>query len=223
MREVLRYLSLQSLTMAVVLTLMVGASCASRTARPPLAPMPRIPARDLLLDDQAFPEDWDVHPCEPDCRRLEGATHAERSLYIIGVPGHAIQDVSRLESVEAARAKFQTYRRVVFRKKLPPQVPSSEFLPPPEIHYRSRIADDYYFGCGVDIVPACRAIARYGQYFVYFFFNVDRGAADGEIIESEGLKIEEVEPILRALDERVATRLGILLPAPSPIPHPAGG
>jgi hypothetical protein len=101
--------------------------------------------------------------------------------------------------VEAAQTKFQTYREVEFREL---QSPNRTFRPPPEITYRSPIADEYYLGCGIDEVPACRAIMRYGNYFIYFYFDIDDGQGDG-------LKMEEVEPILRAMDARVTSVLGV--------------
>lgn len=157
------------------------------------------PARNLLLDAKAFPKNWEVDPCEPDCSRREGETKALRVFGIVDVPGHVIQDVFRLESVEAAQTKFQTYREVEFREL---QSPNRTFRPPPEITYRSPIADEYYLGCGIDEVPACRAIMRYGNYFIYFYFDIDDGQGDG-------LKMEEVEPILRAMDARVTSVLGV--------------
>ncbi|MCL4871886.1 MAG: hypothetical protein KJ063_23250 [Anaerolineae bacterium] len=87
--------------------------------------------------------------------------------------------------------------------------PFSPFQPPPEISYRSPIADEQYLGCGVDVVPGCRAGLRYGQYFIYFYFDIDGGKGDG-------LQIEEVEPILRAMDERASLLLGIPLEAENP-------
>jgi hypothetical protein len=42
---------------------------------------------------------------------------------------------------------------------------------------------------------------------VYFYFDIDGSRGDG-------LKIEEVEPILLAMDERASELLGIPLPYP---------
>jgi hypothetical protein len=103
---------------------------------------------------------------------------------------------------------FQRSREADFSKHAPPQVPSTDLLPPPG-SYQSPLADNYYFGCGVNIEPRCQASMRYGNYFVSFFFTVDRGEADGVTIVGEGLTIAQVEPVLRALDARIAERLGI--------------
>lgn len=176
----------------------------SPTATPPL----QVPAWELILDDQAFPEGWSVFPCGPPesaCQRQYREAISYRDFGRVGIAGHVAQEVSRLESISAARSNFQIAREVDFRKSKT-RSPSTEFLPPAEISYRSPIADEYYLGCGVDVVPACRAILRYGNYFVYFYFSVDDG-------NGEGLKTEEIEPILRAMDERAALVLGIPLPS----------
>lgn len=202
-------------TLVLVLILGVGTGCTSWSSRS--APnLPVVPAHDLLVDIQPFPDRWAVNPCEPACERDHGDIHAERSFAVPDVPGHVLQDVFRLESVAAAQAKFQTYREVDFRQHPPPQVPSSELLPPADVSYHSPIADEYYLGCGVHIVPACRAIIRYGNYFVSFFFDVNQGTADGVLITTdEGLEISDIEPILQALDQQVAARLGLPLPPPA--------
>jgi hypothetical protein len=82
-------------------------------------------------------------------------------------------------------------------------LPSIEFLPPPQITYRSPIADEQYLACGVDVVPACRAGRRYERFFVEFYFSLDGWLWIGFGPEVTGVRIEEVEPILRAMDELV--------------------
>ena len=61
----------------------------------------------------------------------------------------------------------------------------------------------------MDEVHACRSIFRYGNYFVEFYLEIDDG-------NGYGLQLHEVEPILRAMDERAAELLEIPLPSPSP-------
>jgi len=190
-----------AMSLCVVLIAALGTGCTSTSDAPTSLPLPSVPARELLLATQPFPKGWVVGSCAPDCSRSEGETHAERSFYIPGVPGHVLQDVFRLPDVEAAQANFQSYREVDFQT----------FTLPLEIRYRSPIADEHYLGCGVDEVPACRAIMRYGNYFIAFYFDIDNGKGDG-------LKIADVEPIVRALDQHVAGRLGILLPTTAPVP-----
>lgn len=131
-----------------------------------------------------------------------------RSFGIVGIPGHVIQKVLYLGDEKESRAKFRTYRETSFGRSTS-RSPSTEFVPPPEITYRSPIADEEYLGCGVDVVPACQALIRYGSYVVYFYFDLDQRMADGVMVETDGgLTIEQVEPILRAMDERAAALLG---------------
>jgi hypothetical protein len=181
---------------------LLGTNCVPSPSKPTLTPLLNIPAWNLLLDDHAFPKGWSMETCTLS-RHCFGEIEAYRDFGIAGIPGHVIQNVFRMENIEAAKAKFRTYREVDFR---PRQPPNHQFLPPPEITYHSLLADEYYLGCGVDEVPACRAIFRYSNYFVYFYFDIDGGKGDG-------LKIREVEPILRAMDERAAAVLGLRLRA----------
>lgn len=165
-------------------------------------PAPGVPASDLLLDAQPFPAGWEVLPCEPYCDDTEKAGQAERTFHLTGVPGHVIQQMFYFGSENDAEANFQRYEE------------TTPFSPPPEIAYRSPIADQQYLRCGVDIVPACWAALRYGNYFVYFYFRLESGYdADGERVEAHGLKTEEVEAILRAMDERAADLLGLTSPS----------
>lgn len=183
----------------VVFLVLSGAGCVANPSTP-TSFLPNIPAWHLLLDAQAFPKDWEIGPCGPTERTCFGETHAIRDVGRVGLPGHVLQDVYRLQNDWVAKAKFHTYREVDFKV----------FHPPPEITYHSPIADEYYLGCGIDKVPACRAIFRYGNYFIYFYFDIDSGKGDG-------LKLEQVEPILRAMDVRAAAVLG-LQPKPTKTP-----
>ena len=203
------------LAFVVILVLGAGTGC-TFWANQPARTLPIVPARDLLVGIDAFPDRWGIDPCEPACGQDRGDAYAERSFGMPDVAGHVLQDVFRLDSVAAAQATFQTYREVDFRKHPPPRTPSSEFVPPPEVSYHSPLADDSYFGCGVDVVPACRAIIRYGQYVVSFYIDVNHGTADGVVITTEeGLTIADIEPILRALDHQGAASLGLPLPPPT--------
>jgi hypothetical protein len=194
--------------MGIIISVLLGTGCTAFLEQS--APTPAAPAWHLLIDDTlAFPQEWNVDPCDSSHRLCFGETHALRGFGRVGIPGSVIQDVYRLDSVASAKAMFQRARGVDFKKSSPPRVPSSEFLPPSEITYRSPIADEFYLGCGVDVVPACEAIFRYGNYFVMFFLNVDKGYVDDVEIIGNGLKIEEVEPILRAMDARAAAVLGL--------------
>ena len=196
---------LQKAVLFIAITALWVTGCSISIGGPKNIPTPSIAASDLLLDALALPPRWTVNPCKPDCD--PGLVTAQRSFGIVGVPGHVLQDVFYLGSEKAAQEKFHTYYEKDFGKSSV-RSPSSEFTSPPEITYRSSIADEQYLGCGVDVVPACRAILRYDSYFVYFYFSLERGFADGAEIEADGLTLEQVETILRAMDERAARMLG---------------
>jgi hypothetical protein len=170
-------------------------------------PVPAHPisTSELLLDEQPFPMGWQASSCEPYCEREERNGQSGRSFFRTGIPGHVIQNVFHYSSERAAHVTFDRYKKMNLSEATPhARAPFSPFQPPPEINYRSPIADEQYLGCGVDVVSGCRAGLRYGQYFIYFYFDIDDGQGDG-------LKIEEVEPILRAIDERVSLLLDIPL------------
>ncbi len=169
-------------------------------------PLPNIPAWHLLINADAFPKGWEADPCAPTDRLCFSGTHALRTFGRVEIPGHVIQQAYRFNAVEAAKAKFRRVREVDFRPRQPPNL---QFAPPSEITYQSPIADEYYFGCGVDRIPACKAIFRYGNYYIEFYFDLDEYQGYGRDVEGDGLKIEEIEPILRAMDERAAAVLGL--------------
>lgn len=191
----------------IVAVLVLESGCSILPVNALATPLPNVPATALLLDMDPFPKGWAMSQCYTS--HCFSDTEALREFYLTGVPGHVNQYVFRLGSVESAQAKFKLYRETDFKKKPPPQLPSTDFLPPSEVTYRSPIADEYYLGCGVDIVPACRAIFRYRNYLVEFYFDIDSGIGDG-------LKIQQVEPILRAMDEKASAVLGIPLPTRTP-------
>jgi hypothetical protein len=184
---------------------LVSIACSISIGGPKTIPAPRIPASDFILDTRAFPPDWILFPCEPHCK--PGVISTVRSFGIIDIPGHVIQEVLYLGDEKTAHDEFQSYRKAYFGKS-ENRSPSTEFLPPSEIAYSSSIADEYYLGCGVDVVPACKAILRYDSYLVYLYFSLERGFAGGVEIGADGLTLEQVETILRAMDERAAMMLG---------------
>lgn len=181
---------------SVLLIIAVITSCSPVDQENALPPILSVASADLLLDTSSFPNGWQAEQCEESCERGKEETEASRSFYVPNVAGHVIQDVFRLTNVRDAKEKFQTYREAEFRKSTT-RNPSTEFVPPSDIAYRSLVADEYYIGCGVDVTPSCKVIARYTNFFVFIYLDVDSGIGDG-------LKLAQIEPILRSLDERFA-------------------
>jgi hypothetical protein len=204
MKQLQQYPLLRRLRIAIGLVLIIifGGGCEAFAPSPTPTLLPTFHARELLLNALSFPKRWVVFPCKPHCDNRERETHAGRNFGIVDVAGHVIQDVFRFTTVEAAQAKFRTYRETTFG------------TPPSEITYRSPIADEYYLACGVDTVLGCHANIRYGNYFIYFYFDID----DGQ--RGEGLRFHEVEPILRAMDAQATTVLRIPVSATPPASPP---
>ena len=177
---------------SIIIVLIMGCTITFENSPEP-ASTPAIPTNEWLLDDTSFPPTWSVNPCAPHCERTERVTQSLRSFGNIDKPGHVIQNVFYFSSEKAAEAKFQRYEE------------RTSHLAPPEITYRSPIADEQYLQCGIDEpvgIYVCRASRRYGTYFIYFFFNIDQG-------DGNGLQLREVETILRAMDEQAAIVLNI--------------
>lgn len=159
------------------------------SARPP-----GLPTSELLLSETPFPDGWQI---DPPSERDISPSQSSRTLGRIGISGNVLQDVFYYRTEKDAAAKFQRYK----------ETEPDTFTAPTEIDYRSPIADEQYLYCGADHrnITGCVAARRYGNYFIYFYFDLDQGYNDG--LSS----IEEVEPILQALDELVAERLSIPL------------
>jgi hypothetical protein len=174
--------------------------CQSVRSTPTAGP----PAQAFIVSEDVYPSGWKSLPCESLLCQSDGSAYEAYLVSKANQPGHLIQEVFRLDSIEDASAKFATYRKNDFQKKdADPE--STEFSPPVELQYTSPIADEYYFACGREFGLVCRMIARYRNYFVYFYFDMDDG-------RGYGLTYSDVEMILHWLDGRVSSLLGIPLP-----------
>ena len=162
-------------------------------------------APNLLLDESVFPARWLAQACEPQCDRDERSGHALRNFYIEGSSTDSDQEVSYIGKEEDASAAFQ--RRAGPKGRNVLHIPNIEYLPPPQIAYRSPIADEQSLVCGVsDNIPECYSVLRYGNYLIEWRFEL----AKWLWIESEeGLQLEEVEAILREMDLLVATEFDL--------------
>jgi hypothetical protein len=176
----------------------------SRVTEPQKPPSDSVSASALLLEPISFPDGWAGSPCDTSlCRQGGGGvTAAERDFYRAEAPGHVLQEVYRFLDNQAASHKFSVYRATDFDK------PEMSFhyeplAPPPEISFRSQIADEYYFACGVEDVPLCRMVARYRNFFVYIYFDHATEKNAG------GLTYSQIEHVLEALETKVAQALDI--------------
>ena len=146
-------------------------------------PVRNLPARDLLLDVSAFPIDWVVSPCDPNCNRREGYNLAVRDFYTMSAPGGVVQEVHRLTSFAEAEQKYTYIRGVELA-----QQELIETMPPPD-----SVATHYEIGCGKYIVTHCKFMGQYETYVVYFYFATN----------DEGLSLEDVRAIITTFDHHI--------------------
>lgn len=187
------------LTMIGVCPFLLGALTSCLPFERPAAKYPIIAARDILIDGSSFPQDWKADSCGAYCERSEGYGDAMRTYGRPGKPGHVILHITNYVYERSAKEAFQRAEATNFPTRTPHTPPFSTAQP---ITYISSFADEYELGCGVDIVPACRLYARYSNYFIYLFLNIEGSAG-------EGLQVAEVDPILEALDKHIAAQLQV--------------
>lgn len=173
----------------------------------------------VVGEDQAFPEGWSVDPCN----RCEENGESNRIFGLPDTPGHVVQRVFYFAGDGEAAQAFQTYRASdLVEATHEVRRPSTVLRRPPDIAYRSPIADEQYLACGVDVVPICRAGLRYGNYFAYFYFALTSRyyfdylepdeVGNKASFDRAGLTLSEVETVLRAMDAHYAELFGVSLP-----------
>ena len=151
--------------------------------------------RDLVVDVSAFPEGWVVqigpyHP--PKGKNLAGELEAT-IVQFERPPGSLVTSHRVLRyrnGLQAAVAFYTTDEFAVRDYNLTPwEVPEGW-------NYESPTADRFRFACAElevwDRFVSCRAVAQYDEYVSVFSAHI-----------SLQLTPEEVEPILRAIDERM--------------------
>ncbi len=152
--------------------------------------------RDLVLDVSPFPEGWAVQigPYRPPRgKHLAGELEAVIVQFVRGsrplVTGHvALRYRSDLQSGMA----FYTTREFAIRDSnlTPWEVPEGWT-------YRSPRADRFRFACAeleiLDRFVSCKAVAQYDEFVSVFQTH----------ISPSYMTLDEVEPILRAIDERM--------------------
>ena len=189
----------------VTVTIIVALGCGTVAYLSPTStPMSGPPAQVFIISEEVYPSGWKSLPCESLLCQSSGSAYEAYLISEANQPGHLIQEVYRLDTLEEASAKFAVYLKNDFKKKAA-DPESTEFSPPVELPYTSPIADEYYFACGREFGLVCQMIARYRNYFISFYFDMDDG-------RGYGLTYSEVERILHWLDGKVSNLLGIPLP-----------
>jgi hypothetical protein len=150
------------------------------------------PADTLLLELSDFPAGTatDLLMPMPD----EPVNSAGRTFYLPGDDAGIANSVV-IEYISPQRAAEEFERQLDWRYDVEPTFP-------PELSYRSSIADNYNISCGSHREnPFCTLHAQYQQYYVQLLVHM-RGA----------MSLEQVNQLLRRVDEEFAGCLGVKLP-----------
>jgi hypothetical protein len=155
-------------------------------------------ATALLLDEKSFPPGWVTDPEDNN-----GEAYADRTFEGVGskTPGVSFEEVYVFLTEQGAKKKYTEYVNGEFNQS-PVRSPFVAFKPPAEINYKSKIADEYYFVCGVDVVPRCELLLRYRNYFI--LFNFDHATDDYPY----GLTYPQIEKVLADLETKLTTEFG---------------
>lgn len=193
-------------------------TCAALTAvrqavRLATARTERIDMLDLMLDVSPFPEEWErcIGPTQqpehlpPERGAREfwfvGFCPTGSKRFEQGIDG-AEHDVFRYgDTLEAGRMFYLTFWRDKFSNKYT----ISPWSVPQGWSYESETADHFRFACAEveafdlgRIVTHCTALAQYSEFISVF----------GTSVDPSYMTLEDLEPILIAIDERMAEHLG---------------
>ena len=169
------------------------------------APPRGFPIEDLLLDELAFPEAWEVggDPYNPEDRLpaeqialtlFADASECPTSL----ITAH---DVYRFYG--GARCADMGYRTKTLAWFTTWEGYDS-WSPPTELSYQSPVASRFRLDCCTrqgGSLSICQAVGQYEEYVVRFHTSVDPG-------HPECMSFVDLERILAAIDERMALYLG---------------
>jgi hypothetical protein len=155
------------------------------------------PIEDLLIDESAFPPDWQRDPDGPapdPSAPFGGIKSVERTtLNFNSTTASAFETIERFKNSKKAHDDFNSQRNFLFK--------GTEFQGPYEIPdelpYESDVADRYHFACwqpDYTLMRGCSYLAQYGSYLVQFHLGWDPDA----------LTPLELENVLRAIDEKLA-------------------
>ncbi len=172
---------------AVIVLLLIVSGCV------PGAPQRDFPIEALLLDETAFPPGTKAGTAKPHPSKL--GSRESRRLTFYGRFGIANHHVYRYRSARQAASTFERETTLWF----PNDRFSGPWTVPSELSYQSPVADRFYLACSIEMgIPMCNGIAQYEEYFVRF--NVH--------MHQEFMTYQDLERVLRAMDERMVQYLG---------------
>lgn len=192
-----------NLLFLVFLIISISCKLSENQAGPTPTPLPgwRSPVHLLMIDDSDFPDGWEMDYFEEESTDPT-INLVWRTWGRSGIPGTLMQTISRAYSVEDAQAFYRKFQSSYTPTSSPFDDVFIPFVAPSEIEFRSLVADEWRFACGWITLPYCLLSARYRNYVTVVRFDLEREHVQREDEYTYGLTYEEIEGLLKALNEK---------------------
>jgi hypothetical protein len=144
---------------------------------------------DLLIDEIDLPQGSIIDPISSPVSEYPKDSAGVTASYNQDLIYHVIGNYS---NVRSAKLKYSRELQLTFIA----DKSQGPWNKPTEITYTSSIADQYHLACGpvrTQLQLQCRMIARYKEYYVFFF----------AYLSDDGLNFEHLEDILRNIDQKM--------------------
>jgi len=172
--------------------------------KPKPTPLPgwRSSVSALLVDDTAFPDGWvreREFPDTPD----PSINHVYRQWWWKARgDGASNQAIWRAYTIVDAKEQYTELRQQsMFRPDFTPS-PGDLFIAfksPPEISFRSEIADEFFLACGWLYEAQCHVISRYRNYVTFLSLDLE---SEYQGYTTVGMTYSEIESVVRAMDAK---------------------
>jgi len=161
---------------------------------------------DLLVEDDALPNDWTrIRDLPQGSLTDQTINHVYRSWWgETRGDGKVDQAIWRAYTIEDAKAQYIELRQQsMFRPDFTP-APGDlyiAFKSPPEIGFHSEIADEFFLACGWLYEAQCHVISRYRNYVTFLSLDLESEYKGHTTV---GLTYSEIELVVRAMDTKFA-------------------
>ena len=156
------------------------------------------------MEDDVFPDGWVRIRDLPKGSLLDKTiNHVYRSWWWKARgDGVVDQAIWRAYTIEDAKEQYTTlYQQPMFRHDFTPSAGDVylEYRPPPEISFRSKIANEFFLACGWLYGAQCHVIARYRNYITFLSLDLE---SEYQGHTTVGMTYAEIESIVRAMDAK---------------------
>lgn len=191
-------MKLKSTFLAMFLLVSILQGCKISGATPTPLPGWRYPVYQLLVEDSIFPQGWTA-TFPQDTSVDPTANHVWRT-WSHSAGARAEQAIWRGYSITDAQTKYDELQQQ-FNPSRPmePNAKYVELKPPTSIDTKNLVADEMYLACGWVYIAYCEVIARYRNFVTDIRMDLDEEFEDAH---SEGLSYEQIDKIIRAMDNK---------------------